>query len=164
MTDPRLLIKLDKLSGFDPVGLRIADPDGAGPMFIIVKDGGDYVQEVTEDGGLSVVRRSLVVLDLTDAATRDRCARWLAKQPLTLFNRYSQHHGATAPVWRVDEFHEWWELVALDEDMADTSTVLDGDTCDALHELDPNDDARLPDGARVVDVLALGIALGGSRE
>lgn len=100
-------------------------------------------QTVRVDGEMR--RTEVWAVDLSDAATRDRCARYLAQ-------RVEVDVGSTAPNWGPDAFHRglWW-LVGPD---------------DGWHrevaDLEAYDDRRLPDGSWWVDAAALAAVLRGA--
>ena len=124
-------ITLGEVPGLDPVGLWLYEGDYAGLCF---RDGPE-------------LGRDEAVIDLSDAATRDRCLRWLA-------GRVVLEVGCGAPGW-VDSFGGWWVLFIHDDDLY----VISGDNYPAIADLDPTDDTRLPDGSRLVDALALAAVL-----
>jgi hypothetical protein len=92
-----------------------------------------------------------ILLDLTDAATRDRLVRWLAAC-------LGHTTGCTAPHW--GRHRDTW---ALDRTLFRREDRFDDDPRDpyvpALWAIDITDDRRLPDGSRYVDALALVVAI-----
>lgn len=119
MTDPRLLVPLAALPGFDSDELKVK---ARGRDAIVLYDEVHDIDETTPaavqvynmpdltkgDGYAEYVRRPDVVLDFSDSATRDKAARWLA----SLFERSPDHvkESVTAPrfesvgdaVWRIE--------------------------------------------------------------
>lgn len=104
----RLLLPLAKLPGLDPVGLRVAvegcgvgivvEPDDAEPEnrhgeWIVYPIGGWPETEPYISHDALSVKASEMAIDLADAATRDRVARWAA-------GRAGETSGCTAPSFR----------------------------------------------------------------
>ena len=148
-----LRVALSDLPGFDPVGLRVLDPNGELGSYVAT-----YADEVhvmldgraNATGGL--VLDEDVDLDLSDAATRDRLARWLAA-------RVGLEVGCTAPRWFWHVAMRCWVL-GHGRLESSRSFSFDGRVTD--HEVPPlsdldgaDDDTRLPDGSRLVDAVAL---------
>jgi hypothetical protein len=116
VSDPRLLLRLSEVPGLDPVGLPALpeDTDGGGPGALLCPDPdypGDWLAGPTAPDGWEdspgtdcaymTLRVESPRLSLADAATRDRCARWLAE-------RVGLEVGATAPGWyRIGTSQAW---------------------------------------------------------
>lgn len=171
--DPRLLVPLAKLPGLDPVGLPVrgrgmdstTDPLGwaVGPTLTQTQTGRNgrlVARPSAESDGIAFGNwewDDTLYLDLSDAATRDRCLRWLA-------GRVGLEVGCGAPRWAPwpDQMASWeldstitWDPMAPVEGRE--GKAFRG--CPALVDLDPTDDTRLPDGSRLVDALALAAVL-----
>ena len=162
--DPRLLIRLSELPGLDPVGLWVYNRAGA-PQGLCADA---YGPTVVADGRCSILPgRGVEHLSLADAATRDRCLRWLA-------GRVELDVGCGAPSWAAAWVpsppwkhrlppHRHWVLTmyARGNGLAGPSLTFGPGTTGvpALADLDPTDDTRLPDGSRLVDALALAAVL-----
>lgn len=98
-----LLLPLSSLPGFDPVGLRVRHPAGGVPwgVCVAVDDSRPNVHNVVvattelgppHDRDLDFAPARLVDLNLADASTADRVARWIACQ-------VGVEVGCTAPKW-----------------------------------------------------------------
>jgi hypothetical protein len=145
----RLRFGLAALDGFDPVGLTLGR-------------GGEWAACVAyghSDGTVLLVRgagtRHVVTewwplagfeVDLADAATRDRVARWLAA-------RVGLEVGSTAPGWETGDI-EPVEWVLVGTRIGDHFTP---DSVPALAAVDPDDRRRLADGSLYRDALALAL-------
>jgi hypothetical protein len=143
----RLRVRLDDLPGFDPVGLRVFHSRTS------------YVDSLCITAGIGVVPRerglvlldlpATVCLDLSDASTRDRVARWMAGRAVQPFPL-----GSTAPEVRLTDAMDGRPLLRLvgagRQAAVFTSVALDG-----IADLDPKDPRLLPDGSRWVDAAAL---------
>lgn len=154
----RLRVPLASLPGFDPVGLRINAGSygkglctGASPIIAAWRF-------LCDDGSAGGADGGALRVDLADASTADRVARWVA-------GRVDFEVGCTAPDWHHGTDHDGnggWLLFWFD----------DGDSAEyyfgypELEGLDWEDPRRLPDGSRYVDRLALALVavhLGGQR-
>lgn len=137
----RLRVPLSALPGLDPVGLRVYWSSFS--SVIVGPQDHDGLYPVHHEHGVGCLSEGF--LHLSDAATRDRCARYLAQ-------RVEVDVGSTAPNWGPDAFHRglWW-LVGPD---------------DGWHrevaDLEAYDDRRLPDGSWWVDAAALAAVLRGA--
>jgi hypothetical protein len=165
-------LRLADLSGFDPVGLWVAnkdEPEGFLVLFqdettVLVHSGGseDYPwwwTKAEEDGP---------TITMLHASTRDRVARWVA-------GRVGKDVGPSGPCWgAVANSYEGggWALLGklghglsifMDPDRLPLAAlpplVPTGESVwngvPALAALNPNDGRRLPDGSRWVDAAAL---------
>lgn len=157
LTDHRLTFAVSRLDGIDPSGLRGVIP---GPylstgqqrdvVFILRRGGLPGTCDVVRSGGVYHCV-SNVELNLADASTRDRCARWLAA-------RRRHPSMATAPAWRMQlaqdtpegPVYTVWRLSS-----GTTHTDYSGGLYEDLSHLL----GGLPDGSDRRDALALGIAL-----
>lgn len=157
-----LRVPLASLPGFDVVGLDLTRP------VLLVGAPTPWARLLwpcvrQPDGGLGLWDGDVVQpidpanwsVDLSDAATRDRCARYLAQ-------RVGVGVGSTAPNWGPDTFRprRWW-LVGPDDGYIWHGDGGDEDFVRALADLDPTDDRRLSDGSRWVDAAALAAVLRG---
>lgn len=137
MTDARLLIPLAELPGLDPVGLFLRDGDRVGLCFC---------DDVTAPG------RNDVTLDLADAATRDRCLRWLA-------GRVGLDTRGRCPWWWATTTVGWGLGYGARGRWEAFGAAGAWNEVPALADLDPTDDTRIRDGSRLVDALALAAVL-----
>ena len=97
-----LLVPLASLPGFDPVGLRVASTatdnakfPGLRGLFVAHADCDEVRVLWVADDGPENWPAAQVLLDLADAATRDRLARYVA-------GRVGLEVGSTAPTWAPD--------------------------------------------------------------
>lgn len=139
--DPQLLIPLTVLDGMDLVGLRVVNRSSAYDKYIVVaRVSGERVVLANHDSVEPELAREWLVY-LGDAATRDRCLRWLAARvglnPQSGAGWWS-HYSSRSRVG--------WELAHPDEREHVFDLVL---TASELL-------ARLPDGSLLVDAIALG--------
>lgn len=163
--DPRLLVKLSELPGIDPAGLigRRFGPYLTTGQFeevvYVVRWSGLGASDECDVVRMGALYRCVsgLSIDLSDAATRDRCLRWLA-------GRMGLAVGCGAPMWEAHVDHGWGPK-STDGWHLSTSMWEDGAEYDAPAWLasalgiDPRDDTRLPDGSRIVDALALAAVL-----
>lgn len=173
MTAP--LLPLSAAPGLDPVGLFVHAEDADGDPHPAGYHVGrkPFARRLSSFGDLSAFDWADAVIDehgglvrvgwlqepsvsLADAATRDRLERWeplrtflhaLPEQRVVFlhFRRSAIDRYASAAVFRCLDF-----LAAGYVDR-----WVRPDAVPALDALDPSDDARLPDGSRLVDALAL---------
>ncbi len=162
MTDARLLIPLAELPGLDPVGLVVHSRSYGELMCLgwcydapdrnirVVRNAGPWPR----GWGLVSAWHGEYALDLSDAATRDRCLRWLA-------GRVELPKGCGAPTWKWHSALRCWLL--SDGDGHCHTFARDWLYVEhhvpTLADLDPTDDTRLSDGSRLVDALALAAVL-----
>jgi hypothetical protein len=174
----RLRVPLDRLPGFDPVGLRVIGEDGL-PAGLVTLSTGVHVflaDDVNEDGS-NLHYPADFDANLSDSATADRVARWCA-------GRVGLEVGCTAPGWRsysaradpplaIWLFGELGLGVRVFANQPRRDPPLTGwaysraveNVVPALADLDPTDARLLPDGARWIDRLALALVathLGGT--
>lgn len=98
-----------------------------------------------------------IALDLSRAECRDRVARVLAAQlrgdrvPTAIAPEWTPHLRTRSAAGGLGHVNDggWWHLWIGGYRRFDAGAI------DALSALDPHDDARLPDGSRLVDALAL---------
>jgi len=150
-----LRIPLTALPGLDATGLSAWAAD---ERWLVAGDGGHKGVDLI-GWGLSDVApmpRAIVALDLADASTRDRVARWAAR-------RVGLEVGSTAPAW----FHCGYSVWALAAHLVSRrfsptrlpesapQVVGVNHQLPSLWSVDPTDDTRLPDGSRLVDAVAL---------
>lgn len=166
----RLRVPLSDLPGLPCRGLLLYPMEGSvhdGPLLaetdIRPDDMGRPVVRVC--GGMRLTE--FWAVDLSDGATRDRCARWLA-------GRVGLGVGSTAPRWEpvwTPATDRAWYLGGRGGTIdwfAGPSYPLTHTTSrapvpvSALDDLDPSDDRRIPDGSRWVDAAALAAVLRGT--
>ena len=97
-----LLLRLDELPGFDPVGLHVCGGRSLQPWGLVVFSGPGGCML---SGGQDEVPATSLRVSLADPATRDRVARWLAA-------RVGLEVGATATRWGRSRGRAW-SLVAV---------------------------------------------------
>lgn len=151
-----LRVPLPSLPGLDPVGLvvwhAVDQTFESGLCFENEsRTAGRWLAlniRVRGGKGTSYFRAENGIVDLADAATRDRVARWVA-------DRVEFEVGSTAPGWGfVDtdwgfDMRGW--LMGWRRQGEPVWWPADG----FLAGADPNDDRLLPDGSKFVDALAL---------
>lgn len=161
MTDPRLLVPLADLDGFDPVGLYVLiRTPGASDRRTLMGDYSPNVCHVHERGvGVTVwldldeTECPSILLDFSNASTRDRYLRWLADE-------VGLKLGSGAPMWE-SHYDSGWSDKSTDGWHLSTSMWEDGNEYDApvwlasMLGLDPRDNSLLPDGSKLVDAIAL---------
>lgn len=152
MSPTDLRVPLSALPGFDPVGLRCSTASSGDGHWLCVADGWltDANPRVSRNETTRVYDGPMsgVVLDLSDSATRDRVARWVAA-------RVGLEVGCTAPGWGWvdnDPTNAMRDVLARGWVLGSAFFVWGG--C-GTSDLDPTDDTCLPDGSRVVDAVAL---------
>lgn len=174
-----LWVPLASLPGFDPVGLRVLVRAETAVLTDIASGGvgpaegpvwrGCWVWWADSSGhedSVDLVDWSEVILDLADASTRDRVARWLA-------GRVGFAVGCTAPDWiptlkfglgsggiGYRDDGGYWTLCCSSRTehfrAPKGSTGLKAfDEVPGLVSVDPHDAHRLPDDSRYADALAL---------
>lgn len=157
-----LHVPLGELPGFDPVGLRLygSNPTIGGTADNGICAGGDFrpndpdeegpVDDVLVGFDMSVptwMKRKLLHVNLADRATACRVAAWAAQ-------RLHLELGCTAPQWACGWSHDGEQGWTLWGSGAEYWISWE-DEESPLHDLDPFDDRKLPDGAQYVDRLAL---------
>lgn len=152
--DPRLLVQLDKVPGFDPVELRVrlASFPHYHPR-VVAYHRDRHVVDLAEPEGYFADCR--VLLDMADTETRRRaCLRLAALVDLPV--------GEDAPNWRWHPVLGCW---LLGHGTPATCRAFHHDGRNIEHEiptlagLDPGDDTLLPDASILVDALALALTL-----
>lgn len=154
----RLRVPLSALPHFRPDLIWECQGDRVVQVWSVLEEEQEHYFLARHDGDDSVAKwwsepESWMMLDLSDASTADRCARWLA-------GRVGLEVGCTAPGWF---FHEAMVAWLLGRGRRDTTRLFaqNGPDIDyvvhTLADLDPTDDRRLPDGSRYVDRLALAL-------
>ena len=158
MSDPRFIVPVEGMPGFNALGLIVAawtgynraDPTTAERALFVGRSERFEQPLVLTRGRIEL--RERVALDFADTATRDRAARWLGA-------RRSLVASSTAGRWEcwVHRGRLWALAVETGKATYRGVTMASFDTSNVpeLAALDPHDEAKLPDGSRVVDALAL---------
>lgn len=144
----RLRVRLDELPGFDPVGLFVYGERGDDHMVVFADDDDLLVHDCgSEDLAWWWSKSEGPRLDLADASTADRVARWVAERHRTLSGEPPP--GCTAPSW----FYEGGRWVLS---TGGWSWLVPRDLVTEPTELQVQlDRRRLRDGSRWVDRAAL---------
>lgn len=149
MTPTDLRVPLAALPGIDPTWLVLHHHTGWSGVVVRRSPRGSLVCYA---GGTSQLEPADALLDLADASTRDRVARWCAA-------RAELEVGPTAPGWRGQDNppgHPGWVLHSYGSGSFFSSWTSTGAHVPTLADLAPADSSALPDGSRSVDAIALG--------
>jgi hypothetical protein len=142
----RLRVSLDLLPEFDPVGLHIWDEEYE--RHVLVTEAHETILDLhlRQEDAFRIQRRE-ARLDLADASTRDRVARWLG-------GRHGLRGGCVAPSWvnRTHDFMLGGAVMFRRKRNGHVSIVVPELVATALPDL-----RDLPDGSRYVDALALAL-------
>lgn len=158
MSDPRFLVPVEDMPGVNALGLFVAawtgyncaDPTTSERALLVGRsERFDKPLVVAQEG---IHLRERVALDFADPATRDRAARWLGR-------RRSLVSTSTSGRWECWVHRGRFWALAVETGKATyrgvTMASFDTSNVPTLAALDPHDEAKLPDGSRVVDALAL---------
>lgn len=173
----QLMLPLTSLPGFNPVGLHLASPFANDGKMVYIHwlcvdrdtlnaDDGAINCWCGEDNGFTGwIERRQWYLDLADASTADRVARWVAERlglrivDIDHHLREHSHLECTAPVFFVNAYGQC--IIGRDRIGARTSfhgwRQDDPDKILALQDLDQYDRRQLADGSRYVERLGLAI-------
>lgn len=140
----RLQVPLSAVPGLHPVGLPVLFRHESWLVTrLVVTRGVTRAAEIDQIRGterIGAVPFGGLSCDLADDGTADRIARWVAE-------RMGLEPGCTAPTW---VFDGGWQVVS-------GGSLAMFDHISSLGDLDPDDDRRLPSGARLVDRRALAL-------